>query len=73
MILRSLRPEDWEVTHGIFSDPEAMRFIPGGAFDDPERCRRWVAKVRENEERDGYGFWAMELTETGASGVVYRG
>ena len=65
MILRSLRPDDWEVTHGIFSDPEAMRFIPGGAFDDPERCRRWVAKVRENEERDGYGFWAMELTETG--------
>lgn len=65
LILRTLEPRDWEVTYGIFSDPEAMRYIPGGAFDDPDRCKRWVGKMREIEERDGFAFWAVERKDTG--------
>ena len=59
LIVRSSEPADADTVHAIFSDPEAMRYIPGGAFDHRARCERWVTRMRDLEAERGYAMFAV--------------
>ena len=66
--LREFEPRDADATR-FFSDPDVMRFIPGGARDPALHETRFAAlltKGREHWELHGYGLWALELKQSGA-------
>jgi ribosomal-protein-alanine N-acetyltransferase len=65
LVIRSIVDNDAEGLHRIYSDPEAMRYIPGGAFDDKERVRRSIARSQEREAKSGMTLWAVADKETG--------
>lgn len=65
LIIRSTEDRDAGGLHRIYSDPEAMRYIPGGAFDDMERVRRSIARSRERETTSGMTLWAVDDKATG--------
>lgn len=65
LVIRSTEEGDVEGLHRIYSDPEAMRYIPGGAFDDMERVRRSIARSREREATSGMTLWAVADKDTG--------
>jgi ribosomal-protein-alanine N-acetyltransferase len=65
LVIRSIEEADAEGLHRIFSDPEAMRFIPGGAFDDMARVHRSIARSREREQKTGLTLWAVADKATG--------
>jgi ribosomal-protein-alanine N-acetyltransferase len=63
--LRMWRDEDLDAYARMCADPEAMRYISGGATRTREQCEATIARfVRAWEER-GYGMWAAEEKETG--------
>ena len=49
--------------HELWGDPEAMRFIPGGARATAEETRERLEILRARG-RDGWGFWALEEEAT---------
>lgn len=46
------------------ADPRVMEFFP--ALYDRARAEETAASMRQEIERDGYGFWATEIKATGA-------
>lgn len=42
-----------------------MRFIPRGASPSVDRTRAMIARLISHERQQGFGLWAVELTETG--------
>ena len=65
LIVRSIEERDAPGLHRIFSDPEAMRYIPGGAFDDMARVHRSIERSRQREASTGMTLWAVEEKATG--------
>lgn len=65
LIIRSTEDGDAAGLHRIYSDPEVMKYIPGGAFDDTERVRRSIARSKEREASSGMTLWAVADKETG--------
>lgn len=74
LIIRSTEDRDAEGLHRIYSDPEAMKYIPGGAFDDMERVMRSIARSKQREADSGMTLWVVANKETeefiGQCGVV---
>ena len=63
--IRPFEPKrDAEELHELWGNPEAMRFIPGGASRSVEETRQRLVRALE-QGRDGFGFWALELRGTG--------
>ena len=54
--LRELTLDDLDNVHGIFSDPEAMRYYP--KLRDREETRAAILRNIEGWQKNGYGFWA---------------
>ena len=52
MILRPF--DDAKVSHAWFSDPEVMRFIPGGPDATLDHTRRRIAAYRSHQEEHGF-------------------
>lgn len=65
LIARRWEDGDAAVAAAIYAKPEVMRFIPGGVWD-LERTRTILARMRELEERQGFGFYPLVHKETGA-------
>jgi ribosomal-protein-alanine N-acetyltransferase len=65
LIARRWEDGDAAVAAAIYAKPEVMRFIPGGVWD-LERTRTILVRMRELEERQGFGFYPLVHKETGA-------
>jgi [ribosomal protein S5]-alanine N-acetyltransferase len=63
LTIRPLRPSDFEAMHAVYSDPEAMRFIPGGVRDE-EGTRRRVGELIAHHDRHGVSKWAVIHTDS---------
>ncbi|GHD10743.1 GNAT family N-acetyltransferase [Tianweitania populi] len=63
LILRNWEERDRELFHEINSDPEVMRFFP--MRRDRSAADAVMDRLQSEIERDGYGFAAVELAQTG--------
>ena len=63
LILREYTLEDFNALYEILSDPETMRHYP--APYDEKGTRRWLEWSLENYKKHGFGWWAIELKQTG--------
>lgn len=63
--LRRFEMEDAETCHSWFSDPEVMRFIPGGADAALADTERRIAGYCEHQRWHGFSKRVIVLRETG--------
>lgn len=63
LVLRNWRDLDREPFVRMSEDPEAMRFFP--VRMTPERSNEFIDNARVHIAEHGWGFWAVELRETG--------
>lgn len=63
--LRPFEEADAGVAHAWFSDPEVMRFIPGGADATLDDTRRRIAGYREHQSRHGFSKRLIIHRESG--------
>jgi RimJ/RimL family protein N-acetyltransferase len=67
LLLREWLPRDLDPHAEMSSDPEVMRYIGDGSVLDRGQSWREVATHIGHWELRGYGQWAIERTEDGAS------
>ena len=48
----------------IYANPEVMQFIPGGVWS-AERTARTIARMRELDAENGYGYYPVIVKSTG--------
>ncbi|MER7081175.1 Protein N-acetyltransferase, RimJ/RimL family [Saccharopolyspora kobensis] len=65
LLLRRVRDDDLPAAVEILSDPETNRFNPSGA-PSAEEAGEMLAQWQVDWERDGIGYWAVVLPESGA-------
>jgi len=65
MTLRPFTIDDVDDVLRLFSDPVAMQFSLTGVRDRVATAA-WLELVIDRTQRDGHGFWAAILKETGA-------
>jgi RimJ/RimL family protein N-acetyltransferase len=63
LMLRRLTPEDFASVRRIHSDPDVMH-IYGGVFSE-QATREAIRRNIDRYEKDGVGFYAITLKETG--------
>lgn len=63
LVLRKLVPGDFEAVRKIHSDPRVMA-VYGGVFDEA-KTREWIQRNIDRYARDGVGFFAITLKDTG--------
>ena len=63
LILREMKPDDFDALSAVLSDREIMRYYPY-EFDE-ERVRLWISRNIERYRVFGFGLWAVCLRETG--------
>lgn len=61
--LRQLSRDDVDHVLALYSDPEAMKFYP--STRGREEVVAWIERFLESYEKNGYGFWACVLKDTG--------
>lgn len=61
--LREYTKDDFSNLYEILSDPETMMHYPKPY--DEKGTHRWIDWSLENYEKHGFGWWAIELSETG--------
>ncbi|WP_334141556.1 GNAT family N-acetyltransferase [Rhabdothermincola sp.] len=59
LVLRRWRPEDREPFAALNADPEVMRWFP--KLLNREESDALVDRIEAAFERDGFGFWAVEV------------
>jgi RimJ/RimL family protein N-acetyltransferase len=64
LLLRRWRGEDLDAFAAINADPVVMEHFPGTLTR--ERTAEMIERLESGFERDGYGFWAVEISATGA-------
>jgi RimJ/RimL family protein N-acetyltransferase len=47
----------------VFTDPEVMRFVPGGAHDEARSAERLQSLIRHHRDH-GVGKWAVQIAAT---------
>ena len=65
LTIRPLVETDAEALHEVWSDPEAMRYIPS---EPPHTLEESLSRLRrhiERHERSGLSLWAVDERETG--------
>jgi RimJ/RimL family protein N-acetyltransferase len=63
LLMRRWRDADREPYAALNADPEVMRYFP--AVQDRATSDEGVDRMEALFERQGFGLWALELTETG--------
>lgn len=63
--LREFRPDDALHAHAWFSDPEVMRFIPGGADATVADTRKRIEGYAPHHRKHGFGKCAVVEKRTG--------
>jgi RimJ/RimL family protein N-acetyltransferase len=64
LLVRKWEDEDAAAVAEIYLKPEVMEFIPGGVWS-PERTARIIARMRELDIEDGYGFYPVVVKSLG--------
>ena len=64
LTIRPLRLGDVEAMHAVYSDPDVVRYIPGGVRDRDGTYRR-VADLIAHHDRHGVSKWAVTLSNSG--------
>lgn len=64
LLLRKWNDEDAAAVADIYVKPEVMKFIPGGVWS-PDRTARVVARMRELDIAQGFGFYPVLLKSVG--------
>jgi RimJ/RimL family protein N-acetyltransferase len=64
LLIRPLVPADIDAMDAVFSDPEVMRYVPGGACDR-ERSLARLQSLIERQYRHGYSKWAVAEKASG--------
>lgn len=60
---RPYRPDDLDRLADWFSDPMMMRYY--GGLKNHEETSIWLERITGIMREKGYGYWVLELTETG--------
>ncbi|QLI80708.1 GNAT family N-acetyltransferase [Chitinibacter fontanus] len=63
LILRDWRDSDLPAFAALGADPEVMRYFPAPL--SAAESSDFVAQIRARLHQHGWGFWALELRETG--------
>lgn len=64
LLIRPFGQADSEAMHRVFSDPEVMRHVPGGACDR-ERSLARLGSLIDHQQRYGFSKWAVIEKATG--------
>jgi RimJ/RimL family protein N-acetyltransferase len=64
LVLRRWRDGDAAAAAPIYAKPEVMQYIPHGTWDS-DRTAQIVARMRELEQTQGFGFYPIVLKESG--------
>jgi RimJ/RimL family protein N-acetyltransferase len=64
LLIRPWRDADLEPWSAMGADPHVMEFFPSAY--DRERAAAVAAHLRESLERDGFGWWIVEIKHRGA-------
>jgi ribosomal-protein-alanine N-acetyltransferase len=64
LCLREWQDSDAVEVAPIYAKPEVMRYIPGGVWN-AEQTGRIIARMRELEQTQGFGFYPVELKSSG--------
>jgi RimJ/RimL family protein N-acetyltransferase len=64
LLLRKWNDEDVAAVEDIYLKPEVMEYIPGGVWS-PDRTARVVARMRELDIEQGFGFYPVLLKSLG--------
>jgi ribosomal-protein-alanine N-acetyltransferase len=65
LVLRGFVAEDLDPLAQILSDPEVMRYMPGGAPMARERAERTFQSILHHWEERGFGWWAVVYRSDG--------
>ena len=63
LLLREMKPNDFDALFRVLGDPETMRHYPT-AFDG-QHVMDWIERNMNRYRKDGFGLWAVCLKETG--------
>jgi RimJ/RimL family protein N-acetyltransferase len=64
LIVRKWRDSDAGEVAAIYAKPEVMQYIPRGVWS-AEQTQRIVARMRELDEEQGFGFYPIVLKSSG--------
>jgi [ribosomal protein S5]-alanine N-acetyltransferase len=64
LFLRKWNDQDPAAVAEIYAKPEVMKFIPGGVWST-DRTARAIARMRELDAENGYGFYPVVLKSGG--------
>jgi RimJ/RimL family protein N-acetyltransferase len=64
LTIRSLRETDFGALHAVHSDPDVVRYVPGGVRDE-EGTRQRLEELITHHDEHGVSKWAVMLTSTG--------
>jgi len=64
--LRPLAPDDVDLVHRFWTDPDVRRYLWDDEVIDRDRAAAVVAESVASFARRGFGHWAMHLRERGA-------
>jgi ribosomal-protein-alanine N-acetyltransferase len=66
LLLRPFTPADVAVVHGIYSDPEVMRYVATGPMADLAHTQRLIDDYTDHQLQHGFSFWAVIEQASGA-------
>jgi RimJ/RimL family protein N-acetyltransferase len=64
LLLRKWNDEDVAAVEEIYLKPEVMEYIPGGVWS-PDRTARTIARMRELDIEQGFGFYPIVVKSLG--------
>lgn len=65
VLLRPFAPGDAPAAHGIYGDPEVMRYVGAGEAATPDTTEQMIADYRRHQREHGFAFWAVIERSTG--------
>ena len=63
LLLREMKPDDFQALFRVLGDPETMWHYPY-TFDG-QHVRDWIERNMHRYRKDGFGLWAVCLKDTG--------
>lgn len=77
LLARTIGPTDVEAMLGVYGDPEVVRWVGDGKPLNRSLCEQWIHVTHANYASRGYGMFALETREPGATvgfcGLVHPG
>ncbi len=65
LLMRPFTIADAPAVHGVYSDPEVMRYVGNGAVSSLAATEKMLRDYVDHQRRRGYSFWAVVHRESG--------